>query len=123
MYRAYLTYRLNEPYLYNYYIVDDYCKNYLLLHPSQLECPFTSWDRFRREEIKLSHDAWSVVYKKKYGARKLREKLTTQPEWDKLKNNIRDTDLNLTLLDTGNKLVTEGKIQDNCVGTYYRQLP
>ena len=122
MYRAYLTDRLNEPYLYNYYIVDDYCKNYLLLHPSQLECPFTSWDRFRREEIKLSHDAWSVVYKKKYGARKLREKLTTQPEWDKLKNNIRDTDLNLTLLDTGNKLVTEGKIQDNCVGTYYPKV-
>ena len=64
-----------------------------------------------------------MVYKRKYGARKLREKLTTQPEWDKLKNNIKDTDLNLTLLDTGNKLVTEGEMQDNCAGTYYRQLP
>lgn len=106
-----LTYNSQE-----YFTVLDYCKNYLVLHPNSLECPYRSYKRLCRVEHEVTNDVVAIKVKKKYG--KKAKVLSHDSMWDKLRKNINHSDMNICLLDSPQKLLLEGQRQHNCVGTY-----
>ncbi|MBD5316830.1 MAG: hypothetical protein HDS11_04085 [Bacteroides sp.] len=95
-------------------IFNDYLVLFKLIHPhKKYQIPFKSFKRLYEEEqklIKLDNQKRYAAFKKPFYQAK---------KWDKLKQNVANSDLNIRILDSVDKLVAEGKEQHNCIGDIY----
>ena len=89
----------------------DYLRLYKEVMHHKVQIDYYSLDRFFAEEL-IIVKKYNVKKKKDY-----RKPFTINSKWIRLKKNIKNNK-NIVLLDTPLKLVTEGNVQHNCVGTY-----
>lgn len=97
-----------------WYTALDYMRLFRIAHKNKkLEVNRTSWARFCKEEEQLSVQVSNLNYKQFYKTRFNRTK-----EWQPLLKRLEKSSLQVTHLNTGEKLIREGNAQHNCVGSY-----
>lgn len=97
-----------------WFTVLDYIRLFRIAHKNKkLEVNRTSWARFCQEEEQLSVQVSNLNYKQFYKTSFNRTK-----EWQPLLKRLEKSSLQVTHLNTGEKLILEGNAQHNCVGSY-----
>lgn len=104
----------------NFAQFDNSLKDYLRIHNfvtnDKIQIEYKSVKRFYEEERDLSEKYVAKRDRQKYG--KANQQYTVNKKWDALKKRIQG-DSRIKLLDSHSKMVGEGVMQHNCVGTFY----